>query len=308
MIASPVSRSRLHWVFLGADGIRAGWSVLIFLMVIGVPVLAIGLVLHHFHIKPKSPGNTLVPWVLLVSEAITIAFIAGATAIMAWIERRSIWSYGLQRIQPLPNALAGWAGGFLCLSLLVALMAGGGFLVFDGLALHGLAIVGYGAVWLVGFILVGIAEETMFRGYVLTTLSRGMGFWPAAVLTSIVFGVAHMSNKGETALGLIAVVAAGLSLCLLLRVTGSLWMSIGFHAAWDWAQSYLYGTPDSGMLARGHLLASHAAGNVALSGGIDGPEGSLLAGPAMVAGLLVLVWLARRPSAAPQPIAARAAG
>jgi membrane protease YdiL (CAAX protease family) len=295
MTANTTIRARLRWIFVGSQGIRAGWSVLIFLFVIGLPAGLLGLALHHYHIKPK-PSNTLAPWLLLMSEAVTIAFIAGATAVMAWIERRSLWSYGLDRHRLLPNAAAGWMGGFLSLSLLVMIMAGGGFLVFDGLALHGVSILSNGLIWLLGFILVGIAEETLFRGYVLATLSRGMGFWPAAVLTSVLFGLAHMPNKGETALGLIAVVAAGLSLCLLLRVTGSLWMSIGYHAAWDWAQSYLYGTPDSGMLARGHLLASHAAGNVAFSGGIDGPEGSLLAAPVMIAGLLAMVWLTRRPS------------
>ena len=306
MTARQSLKSRVQWIFTGSNGIRAGWSVMIFLLVMSIPAALIGLVLHHFHIKPKHPANTLSPWLMLLSETVTIAFIAGATAIMAWIERRSIWSYGLQRRRLLPNALAGWAGGFLCLSLLVALLAGGGFLVFDGQALHGTEILVYGLAWLIGFLLVGIAEETLFRGYILATLSRGMGFWPAAILTSLLFGMAHFQNKGETALGLGAVVAAGLVLCLLLRVTGSLWMSIGFHAAWDWAQSYLYGTPDSGMLAQGHLLASHAAGNATFSGGIDGPEGSLLAAPVMIAGLLVLVWLARRPAAALPSFAAPA--
>ena len=307
MTASPARSGRLRWIFIGSDGIRAGWSILIFLLVMGAPAAAIAFLLHHFHIKPKTPGNTLSPWMLLLSEAITIAFVAGATAIMARIERRPFLFYGLQRDRLLPNALTGWAGGFLCLSLLVALLTGGGFLVFDGMALHGADIPGFGVLWLLGFILVGIAEETMFRGYVLSTLGRGVGFWPAAAISSLLFGVAHMGNKGETALGLAGVVAAGLSLCLLLRVTGSLWMSIGFHAAWDWAQSYFYGTPDSGMLARGHLLASHAAGSVSLSGGVDGPEGSLLAAPVMVAGLLALVWLVRRPVAPPLSIAAPAA-
>ena len=129
-----------------------------------------------------------------------------------------------------------------------------------------------------------------------STLTRGLGFWPAALVTSFLFGAAHISNHGESLLGLSAVVAAGLVFCLLLRATGSLWVGIGFHAAWDWAQSYFYGTPDSGLLAHGHFLVSHAAGNARLSGSEAGPEGSVLAAPVMIAGLLVLVWVCRRPA------------
>jgi membrane protease YdiL (CAAX protease family) len=241
-------------------------------------------------------------------ETVSIVFIFGASAVMAWIERRPLWhSYGYDTTHLTGKALTGWAGGFLCLSLLVALLAAGGFLVFEGEALHGLPILGYGVVWLAGFALVGVAEEITFRGYIQATLTRGLGFWPASVLTSVLFGLAHVPNHGETALGLTLVVAAGLVFCILLRVSGSLWMGIGFHAAWDWAQSYFYGTPDSGMLAQGHFLLSHAAGMERLSGGAAGPEGSALAAPVMIAGLLGLIWVCRRPGFLPRRTTAAAA-
>jgi membrane protease YdiL (CAAX protease family) len=78
------------------------------------------------------------------------------------------------------------------------------------------------------------------------------------------------------------------SLLLALSVwfTGSLWWAIGFHAAWDWGQSFLYGTPDSGVLVRGHYLSSRPRGSVLLSGGETGPEGSIYA-----VGLLLLLIL-----------------
>jgi hypothetical protein len=88
-------------------------------------------------------------------------------------------------------------------------------------------------------------------------------------------------------------VAAGLVFCLLLRASGSLWLAIGFHTTWDWAQSYLYGTPDSGLVMRGHLLITHAAGNPRFSGGTAGPEGSAFAMPLLLLGPLVLVFLCR---------------
>jgi membrane protease YdiL (CAAX protease family) len=300
MPISAAHRARLRWIFTGRDGIRAGWSILIFLAVVAIPAGALNLILHFvFHIHRPAPSHTLTPLVLLAIEAVSIAFFLGATAVMAWIEHRTLRrSYGFDTTNLPSRTLIGWAGGFLCLTLLVALLAAGGFLVFDGEALHGLPILTYGLLWLAAFALVGISEEITFRGYLQSTLTRGLGFWPASILTSLLFGLAHVPNHGESALGLSLVVAAGMVFCILLRASGSLWMGIGFHAAWDWAQSFFYGTPDSGMLAQNHFLLSHAAGNARFSGGEAGPEGSALAAPVMIAGLLALIWVCRRPGRA----------
>ena len=294
----PTLRQRLHWVFIGSDGIRAGWSALIFIVMIAIPAAVINVVIRYvFHVSHEQMAQKeLKPYLLLGAESVSCACILAATAIMARIERRSIGAYGLPAGRVAFKVGIGWLGGFACLSLLIAILASGHFLIFDGVALHGAAILGYGLVWLAAFGAVGMTEEIAFRGYLQSTLTRGMGFWPAALLLSLLFGAAHLPNHGETALGLTLVVAAGLVFCLLLRATGSLWVGIGFHAAWDWAQSYFYGTPDSGLLAKGHLLISHAAGNVQFSGGAAGPEGSVAAAPVMLAGLLAMVWICRRPA------------
>ena len=85
------------------------------------------------------------------------------------------------------------------------------------------------------------------------------------------------------------------SFCVSIWLTGSAWWAIGCHAAWDWAETYFYGTADSGLVAPGHLLTTSPAGNPLWSGGTDGPEGSLLIIPIV---LLILAWLVviyRRP-------------
>ena len=88
--------------------------------------------------------------------------------------------------------------------------------------------------------------------------------------------------------------------CVSVRVTGSAWWAIGCHAAWDWSESYFYGTANSGLAARGHLLTSAPFGNPLLSGGADGPEGSVLVLGAIVLLLvLLIVFHARRAPAAP---------
>ncbi len=122
------------------------------------------------------------------------------------------------------------------------------------------------------------------------------GFWQAAWATSTIFGAYHTSNHGEMWIGIFTASAIGWVFCVSVRVTGSAWWAIGCHAAWDWAETYFYGTANSGFAAPGHLFTSTAHGNVLLSGGAAGPEGSVLAVPAtaLLLGLALLVYGRRR--------------
>jgi membrane protease YdiL (CAAX protease family) len=137
------------------------------------------------------------------------------------------------------------------------------------------------------FLVVGLFEEFLLRGYSQFTLSRGIGFWPSAVALSCAFGLAHLRNGGEHWTGLLAAACIGFFFCLTLRRTGSLWFAVGFHAAWDWGETYFYSVPDSGMVSPGHLLSSSLRGPDWLSGGSVGPEGSFLC-----FAVIALVWIA----------------
>jgi uncharacterized protein len=154
--------------------------------------------------------------------------------------------------------------------------------------------------------MVGLSEELLTRGYLQTTLARGVGFWPAAVVLSLLFGAGHAGNGGEAIIGLVSAGTIGLVFCYSLWRSGSLWWAIGFHTSWDWAQSYFYGTPDSGTLVHGHLLVSHPLGASWLSGGPVGPEGSIFVFVVIAATVPVIrLTLTGGPGArVPQPTAA----
>jgi membrane protease YdiL (CAAX protease family) len=115
------------------------------------------------------------------------------------------------------------------------------------------------------------------------------GFWQAAWVTSVGFGFIHTFNNGENWIGVLAAAGIGLVFCVSVRLTGSAWWAIGCHASWDWAESYFYGTADSGFAARGHLLTSTPVGSSLWSGGADGPEGSVLVFPIMLLLLAALL-------------------
>lgn len=111
-------------------------------------------------------------------------------------------------------------------------------------------------------------------------------FWQASWVTSTFFCFAHTTNGGENWVGVFAAGLIGFVFCVSVRVTGSAWWAIGSHAAWDWAETFFYGTADSGMRGQGHLLTATPVGNPIWSGGTDGPEGSLL-----VLGVILLLLL-----------------
>ena len=128
-------------------------------------------------------------------------------------------------------------------------------------------------------------------------------FWQAAWVTSTVFGLYHTFNGGENWIGIFAAAAIGFVFCMSVRFTGSAFWALGFHAAWDWAETFFYGTADSGLVGKGHLFSAVPAGNPLLSGSTDGPEGSLLVfGVILLLFLLVFVVYGRGQRTAPSEL------
>ena len=288
------NKRNIRWVFLGAEGLRAGWGVLCFVALFaGFEFLAGWVVRHLMHghhltaVLPVKVG--------LIGEVAQFIPVLLATAIMARIEGRPLLAYGYQGKARAARFFWGLMWGFVALSALVGVLWKAGLLVFDGETLHGAAIWKYGFAWAVVFLVVAFFEESTLRGYLQYTLSRGIGFWWGALLLSFLFGFSHGTNPGETLVGLFGAGAVGLVFCLSLWYTGSLWWAIGCHASWDWAESYFWGTSDSGLVAEGHLFGEHPAGPKLWSGGTTGPEGSLLViGLLAIMALLMWLWWGRR--------------
>ncbi len=284
-IADPPSPEAPHrdlrWVFVGTQGIRAGWSLLVYvvlLVAVAIPVTVFVVLSIGGHLPTtaqQSFSNILIGETPLL-EAVLMAGLG-----MSLLEKRDLFAYWLADRKALGHFASGTLLGLISLATLVLILNRLHLLVFDFVILNWSDAVFFGFYGFVAFLLVAMLEETLFRGYVHFTLTRGLNLFWSSVLTSLVFALAHVTNAHENWVGIASVLAAGILFCFTLRLTGSLLFAIGFHAAWDWAQSYLFGVADSGATLQGRLMATHPMGNPLWSGGSAGPEGSILVFPVM---------------------------
>ncbi|HET9725762.1 MAG TPA: type II CAAX endopeptidase family protein [Gemmatimonadales bacterium] len=236
----------------------------------------------------------------LINHLIELVALLAFTVAAAALERRPFGTYGLPpRLALRTRFWQGALAGIILLTLLIAGLAVAGALQLAPPAGPLLPSLGFALGYGIVFLLLGIREEFLYRGYSQVTLAEAMGFWPAAVITSAWFTATHL-GPSESPIGLANVALFGLLACFTLRRTGHLWLATGFHAAWDWGQTWLYGVGDSGHPpAPGHLLGAivPAEQPTWLTGGDVGPEGSVLAVIVLgLAGLACLAWLRRDPA------------
>jgi membrane protease YdiL (CAAX protease family) len=272
VLARP-PQSFLEKVFLNDDELRTIWRVLLY----GLFWITFSFVLDLLAIELFGFSPTSLSAQRILREDFQ-SFLAalGAALAMAKLERRNVDVYGLPRKRAFGRLF--WLGclfGLVEVSLLLGSIAAFGGYSFGSVSMHGVEIARWGGLWFVAFVAVGLSEEYLFRGYTQYTLGLGVGFWPAAILLSVLFGAGHRWNPGESDMGVAGVVATGLLFAFTLRRTGNLWLAVGWHATFDFGETFLYSVPDSGMLFEHHLSNANLHGANWLTGGTVGPEGSV---------------------------------
>ena len=269
--ATATQPSYASTLFLGPEGLRPGWGFAFYLISFYV--------LQKFVVQlawARNLGSSGL-WSMMLEEFGNLVIALVLAVILARVEGRPWKVFGLPVKQAFGRQF--WIGalwGFTGISLLMFALYGLHAFAFGQIMLHGSRLLRFALFWAVMFLLVGLFEEFLLRGYTQFTLARGIGFWPAAVVMSCLFGLIHRGNEGEQWRGLLAAAFIGFFFCLTLRRTGNLWFAVGFHALWDWGETFFYSVPDSGEVWPGHLLHSSLQGAPWLSGGSVGPEGSVL--------------------------------
>jgi CAAX protease family protein len=281
-------------VFKGSNGVRSGWRFLAYVaIVVGLNYL-IGLIAEPLfkalHVS-NAWLNVLGPGQLFAGEVLFAVPVIVATVVMARLERRSILAYGFM---PSPRSKHRFFEGVL-LGVIAPGIVGVLMIAFGGMRVHGLGLSGTGWIvyplgWIAAMLMVGFFEEACFRGYPLYALDRGIGFWPAAIVVTLLFGAAHLSKLGENAVDISSVVLLGLFMCYTLLKTGSLWLAAGFHFAFDFMQFFVIGTRNGSQAPQGTLFNVTFPGPAWVNGGPLGTEASYFAFPVTLALFAYVAW------------------
>lgn len=226
---------------------------------------------------------------LLAHAGWLLAFVIIPTAISLWLWKEPIDAAGWSpaRSGRLTALGLGTGAGLVALIVLILWVLGAYSAVLRpvspgraiGIILQALAL------WLVQ----AAKEEGLYRGFAFIQLSRALSFWPTALLLGVWFGWGHVTQPGATGFSLVMTTLFGIVFAYSLLRTGSLWLAWGFHAAWNFAQDFVFGLPNSGGApSKSSLMISTVHGPPLLTGGAAGPEGSLLCLGA-VAGLFAVL-------------------
>jgi CAAX protease family protein len=250
---------------------------------LGPPISRLATALHATDLSPRT---------VVFYETINLLTALVLTWLFGWYEGRRVDDYGL----PVRKAFGarfweGFAIGVMNgLVVAIGMIALGGMTV-HGLALHGSVIAWAALAWLGTTMLVGVAEEYLFRGYLLQTLWKSVGFWPAAILIALWFGADHyLFKRGENLWDLISLFSLGVWACYSVLRTGSLWLAAGYHASFDYMQLFVIGTRNGSVAPVGHLLNASFQGPAWVTGGVLGTEASFLMYPAIALMFLYIGW------------------
>ena len=293
-------------VFINRENeLRSGWRVLAFgVLVLALYFLLSALLLFVQAVSPAVAELALEPYSNVpasefqifsvgVSRSLMLGLALAASAVCARVlEHRSFASVGF-KLHP------GWTRDLFLGSLLGAVTLALAVLISYAAGAVGFSVLTSSpGLWVKRFLLLAFvifvaaaAEEVLFRGFAFQALLHNLGPAAAILITSLAFALLHVNNPNATLFSTINVALAGVWLGVAYLVTKSLWLATGLHFAWNFALTFIFGLPVSGILTFDQItwLDGVMEDPAWLSGGSFGPEGGAAATVALIASTL-LVW------------------
>ena len=275
----------LKQVFINSAGrLRSGWRLLIFVLILVILSFLFGAVTRKIfegavRFVPSSGVARYLENFIFRLIFLIVALLAGfiCTRFLEGLPWRALGLWLHARWAR--DFLFGSVIGIVSLALATAIATAGGGLSFTisprAALVQVLQTLFFSALL---FILAALAEEALFRGYPLQTLTRANLAWLGVFLTSVPFAAIHLQNPNVAAgFTFINTALAGVWLAVAYLRTRSLWFPLGVHWAWNWALGSLFGLPVSGIndLAPYPLLRGTDLGPAWLTGGSYGIEGGL---------------------------------
>ena len=247
-------------------------------------IASFALALIMYGLSQAALDSVSVPWVgWVLSVVLSAAMIALYALFVKWLERQPASDVPLRAL--LPETGKGFLVGILFFVLVVLVMWIAG--------LYRIAHFGkdrsldiLSAFFL--FLVVGVGEEILFRGILFRWIDEKWGFVVALVVSSLLFGAMHFGQPGATWWSSLAIaIEAGLLLGAAYKWSGTLWLPIGIHWAWNFFQGNVFGFAVSGGDAGASLIQAGVNGPDILTGGAFGAEASIIA---VILGAALSAW------------------
>ena len=230
--------------------------------------------------KPGDPGLRALSFGISSLLTCTLALVV-TVLFRLLLDRRSVSSLGLSPYRRGRDIVAGFAVAFFILGSATLLLWFTGHLKWtDIIPDPNSLLLSLGSLALVAFF-----EEIVFRGYILGNLLEGMNQWLALGISTALFMIFHLGNPGFDFIGSLTLLVVSLLLGLHYMYTRNLWFCFCFHLGWNFLQGPLLGSPVSGVPFES-LLESERTGDITITGGAFGLEGSFLL---LAAGLFALL-------------------
>lgn len=276
--------------------IHPGWRLGIFLLLLTILAATLAAGFYAIHLPSQRQNGVLQPLPLLGTAVGIVAVVLGATVVcLKFLEGRSLATIGLMAGRSRWTSIAvGLLLGGIVPIVVSGLLSAAGFAAIQPTHLSGSEIATATAPMIAATLLLSSWEEIVFRGYPLQLLCEISGPWLAAIVTGLLFGLAHSGNPGANWLGFLNTALNGVLLAWVVMRSGSLWLGCAYHAGWNLTASTLLGMRDSGTSAPGSPFLTTLSGPEWLSGGSYGFEASLVTGLVEMAVLTVLVLNVRR--------------
>ena len=219
----------------------------------------------------------------------TISFICGVLLLLMY--RWLVKSYEERKIEELPMQKSlkdigvGFLWGMLMMAAVIGIFALCGWYKIIGCSFNVAFVYRY----LMAYFVVAVGEEIVFRGIMFRLLDSQFNVWVALIISAIVFGAAHIINPNATVVSTVGIsLATGVLFGLLFKYYRTLWVPIGIHWSWNFVQGTVTGCPVSGGAPDYSILQSVTSGPELFTGGLFGPEASIIT---MIAGLAPCIWL-----------------
>lgn len=229
---------------------------------------------------------------LIVQLFATIVPILVLMLYVKFAEKRSIRTMGFVKEHAVTDYLIGMAAAFAMFSACVGICVATRTLSFEGYVLD--RQYGWLGIFFLGFLVQGMSEEVVCRGFLMTTVGSKSGALAGMLLNSLIFGALHLNNSGVTVFSLANIVLFGLFMSIVVLKLNSLWAACALHSIWNFVQGNFYGVLVSGIDAGPSVFRFTGTQGMELwNGGSFGMEGG--AATTIVLAVSIAVALMMKP-------------